>query len=138
MEYSTYVIIMSNAVENYRIIHPFPSLQVKDEKESIERELVKKVSELQQQIATTQQERKRAEQLTSSYDGQMKKLKELHCQCQEEAGKLKALLETKEAELSRMLTALQISAAQVSLIPPPPYIMCTCSFELLSIENYCL
>lgn len=92
---------------------------MKDEKESIERELVKKVSELQQQIAATQQERKRAEQLTSSYDGQVKKLKELHCQCQEEAGKLKALLETKEAELSRMLTALQISAAQVSLIPPP-------------------
>lgn len=71
------------------------------------------MSELQQQIVTTQQERKRAELLTSSYDGQVKKLKELHCQCQEEAGKLKALLETKEAELSRMLTALQISAAQV-------------------------
>jgi predicted secreted protein len=82
---------------------------------------VNKVSELQQQIAATQQERKRAEQLTSSYDGQMKKLKELHCQCQEDAGKLKALLKTKEAELSRMLTALQISAAQVCVgrIPPP-------------------
>ena len=87
-----------------------------DEKESIERELEDKVSELQQQIAATQQERKRAEQLTTSYDGQVKKLKELHCQCQEEAGKLKALLETKEAELSRMLTALHISAAQVGCV----------------------
>ena len=72
-----------------------------------------KVAELQSQIAATQKERKRAEQLTSTYDGQVKKLQELHCQCQEEAGKMKALLETKEAELSRMLTALQISAAQV-------------------------
>ena len=99
------------------------SLQVKDEKESIERELADKVSELQQQIATTQQERKRAEQLTSSYDGQVKKLKDLHCQCQEEAGKLKALLETKEAELSRMLTALQISAAQVCVC------VCVCALN---------
>ena len=101
----------------------YSSLQVKDAKESIERELEDKVSELQQQIAATQQERKRAEQLTSSYDGQVKKLKELHCHCQEEAGKLKALLETKEAELSRMLTALQISAAQVGVC------VCVCVCE---------
>ena len=87
--------------------------QVKGEKEDIERELTEKVSELQRQIAVAQQERKKAAQLSSSYDSQLSKLKEMHCQYQEEAGKLRVVLEAKEAELSRMLTALQVSSAQV-------------------------
>ena len=87
--------------------------QVREEKEDMERELADKVSELQQQIAAAREERNRAEELTSNYDGQLSKLKEMHCQCQEEAGKLRAVLEAKEEELSRMLTALQVSSAQV-------------------------
>ena len=87
--------------------------KVKGEKEDVERQLAEKVFELQRQVTSAQQERKKAELLTSSHDDQLSRLKEMHCQCQEEAGKLRALLEAKEAELSRMMTALQVSSAQV-------------------------
>ena len=87
--------------------------QVREEKEDIERLLAEKVMELQGEISAARQERNKAEQVSSNYGDQLSKLKEMHGRCQEEAGKLRAVLEAKEADLSRMLTALQISSAQV-------------------------
>ena len=52
----------------------------------------------------------------SSYEQQLESLQSLYAQCQEEAGKVRAILEAKEAELSRMLTSLQVAAAQISAL----------------------
>jgi len=64
-------------------------------------------------VASAKQEKEEAEHHVSDHGEQLEALQRLHAQCQEEAEKLKAVLESKEEELSRMLTALQVAAAQV-------------------------
>ena len=76
-------------------------------------QLVDCVAELQAQVASARQERAEAEHHLSDHQVQLETLQRLHAQCQEEAEKLRAVLESKEEELSRMLTMLQVAAAQV-------------------------
>ena len=76
-------------------------------------QLVDCVAELQAQVASAKQERAEAEHHLSDHQVQLETLQRLHAQCQEEAEKLRAVLESKEEELSRMLTMLQVAAAQV-------------------------
>ena len=102
--------------------------EVKGEKEDIERQLSEKVRELQRDISAAQQDRKRAEQQTSSQDGHVTRLKEALCEYQEEVEKQKALLATKEAELSRIITALQVSSAQVHHV-----CVCLCTYTCVQM-----
>ena len=76
-------------------------------------QLVDRVAELQAQVASARQERAKAEHHMSDHQVQLETLQQLHAQCQEEAEKLRAVLESKEEELSRMLTTLQVASAQV-------------------------
>ena len=89
-------------------------------------QLVDRVAELQAQVASARQERAEAEHHMSDHQVQLESLQRLHAQCQEEAEKLRAVLESKEEELSRMLTTLQVAAAQVCL--PTVFIHSTPTF----------
>ena len=81
-------------------------------------QLASKVADLQTQISAAKQVQKETATHASSYEQQLESLQTLYSQCQEEAGKLRALLEAKEAELSHMLTSLQVAAAQISALHP--------------------
>ena len=76
-------------------------------------QLADHVAELQAQVASAKQEKEEVEHHVSDHGAQLEALQRLHAQCREEAEKLKAVLESKEEELSRMLTALQVASAQV-------------------------
>lgn len=52
--------------------------------------------------------------LAEQYKANLSTLQQLHCNCQEEAGRLRGRLLDKETQLSRMLTTLQLTSSQVS------------------------
>ena len=52
--------------------------------------------------------------LAEQYKTNLENVQQLHFKCREEAGKLRAVLLSKETELSRMLMTLQVTAGQVS------------------------
>lgn len=52
--------------------------------------------------------------LTEQYKANLSTVQQLHCNCQEEAGRLRGQLLAKETQLSRMLTTLHLTSSQVS------------------------
>ena len=52
--------------------------------------------------------------LAEQYKANLSTVQELHCNSQEEAGRLRGQLLAKETQLSRMLTTLQLTSSQVS------------------------
>lgn len=89
--------------------------KARDEKNQLEKQLSEHILELQSQIDSAKMERDGVDATAADYKNQLQTLSQLHSQCEGEAGKLRRLLESKEAQLSKMLTALQIAAAQVCL-----------------------
>ena len=79
-------------------------------------QLEEKVKELQTQIAETQALKTDSAAQVSNYQDQLSSLQTLHTQCRDEAEEMRALLESKEGELSRMLTVLQVAAAQIAAL----------------------
>lgn len=53
--------------------------------------------------------------LAEQYKASLETVQQLHCKCQEEAGRLRALLLAKETDLSRVLTTLQLTSSQVGV-----------------------
>ncbi len=51
--------------------------------------------------------------LAEQYKTSLATVQQLHCKCQEEAAKMRSQLLAKETDLSRMLTALQLTSTQV-------------------------
>ena len=51
--------------------------------------------------------------LAEQYKASLETVQQLHCRCQEEAGRLRAVLLAKETDLARVLTTLQLTASQV-------------------------
>ena len=58
--------------------------------------------------------------LAEQYKASLDTVQQLHCKCQEEAGKMRSQLLAKEADLSHVLTALQLTATQVGVASPHP------------------
>ena len=104
----------NTADKHYLFCHPFSVyMSVIPDSPLLLPQLVDRVAELQAQVASARQERAEAEHHMSDHQVQLETLQRLHAQCQEEAEKLRAVLESKEEELSRILTTLQVAAAQV-------------------------
>ena len=52
--------------------------------------------------------------LAEQYKASLDTVQQLHCKCQEEVGRMRTQLVAKETDLSRALTALQLTSSQVS------------------------
>ncbi len=74
------------------------------------------MKELQSQISLTQSLKADNALQASDYQTRLATLQTLQSQCREEAGELRLLLETKERELSRLLTSLKVAAAQIAAL----------------------
>lgn len=53
--------------------------------------------------------------LAEQYKASLDTVQQLHCKCQEQAGRLRAQLLSKETDLSRVLTTLQLTSSQVGV-----------------------
>lgn len=53
--------------------------------------------------------------LAEQYKANMDTVQQIHCKCQEEGGKMRALLLGKETDLANVLTALQLASSQVGV-----------------------
>ncbi len=74
------------------------------------------MKELQDQITLTQSLKTDNASQVEDYHKRLAALQGLQTQCREEADELHTLLETKEGELSRMLTTLKVAAAQIAAL----------------------
>lgn len=82
-------------------------------------QLVAKVTDLQAQISEAKQVGGTTATRASDYEKQLSSLQALHDQCRADAESLHTLLDAKETELSRMMTTLQVAAAQISALNQP-------------------
>ena len=90
--------------------------RVEGEKEKVEQQLSNQLAELQAQLSSATLQKDEAEKQASSNGLKLESLRTLHSSCEEGANKMRELLEMKETELSRVLSALQVAAAQISAL----------------------
>ncbi len=90
--------------------------RTRKEREELERQLASRVAELQAQIANARLQKAEAEGHASHSELELEALRSLHAGCEDTATKMKSLLDIKETELSRVLSALQVAAAQISAL----------------------
>ncbi len=74
------------------------------------------MQELQTQIAETQTLKSEGAACVSDYQSQLAAIQELHVSCKNEADEMRQLLESREGELSKMISSLQIAAAQIAAL----------------------
>ncbi len=79
-------------------------------------QLGEKLTELQDQIALTQTLKADNASQAGDYQKRLAALQGLQTQCREEADELHSLLASREGELSRMITALKVAAAQIAAL----------------------
>lgn len=90
--------------------------RVRGVKEELEKQLASRVAELQAQISDIRLQKADVEGHASHSDLELESLRSLHASCAEAAMKMKGLLESKEKELSHVLSALQVASAQISAL----------------------
>ncbi len=90
--------------------------RAREEKEGLEQQLASRVAELQTQISNARLQKAEAERHVSRGELELETLRSLHSACEDTASKMKGLLDSKEMDLSRVLSALQVAAAQISAL----------------------